>query len=130
MRLKLTPFGADYSPEKFLRTPSQTISGQMKMAENETQRHINSTSISASYVAHYLIQIAHSYSGSKKAPPKTEPKDFLPFPDWESAWNLQETHNRPTEITRAILKTLLIKRRLPIHVYIALDGKAEKQALN
>lgn len=128
MRLKLTPFGADYSPEKFLRTPSQTISAQMRLAENESQRQINSTSISGSYIAHYLIQIAHSYSGSKKSPPKTEPKDFLPFPEWESMWDQQGTHNRPSELTRAILKTLLIKRRLPIHVYIALDGKAESKA--
>jgi len=127
MRMKLTPFGADYSPENFLRTPTQTIRTQMMLAENEAQRHINSTSISGSYIAHYLIQIAHSYSGSKKAPPKTEPKDFLPFPEWESAWDRKGTHNRPSELTRAILKTLLIKRRLPIHVYIALDGQAKEK---
>lgn len=93
------------------------------LAENESQRQINSLSISPSYISNYLIQIAHSYSGSKKAPPKTEPKDFLPFPEWESLWGKQESKNYPSEITRAILKTLLIKRKLPIHVYLALDGK-------
>ena len=96
----------------------------MMLAENESQRQINSTSISASYICNYILQIAHSYSGSKKAPPKSEPKDFLPFPNWESAFGATETKNRPTEITRAILKTLLIKRKLPIHVYLALDSKA------
>jgi hypothetical protein len=96
----------------------------MKLAENESQRQINSTSISASYICNYILQIAHSYSGSKKAPPKTNPKDFLPFPEWESIWGANESRNHPSEITRTVLKTLLIKRRLPIHVYIALDGQA------
>jgi hypothetical protein len=85
-------------------------------------------SIASSYVSHYLIQIAHSYSGSKKAPPKTEPRNFLPFPEWESTWGTSEARNKPTEITRAILKGLLIKRRVPIHVYIALDGQAKEKA--
>lgn len=97
----------------------------MQLAENESQRQINSTSISASYICNYLIQIAHSYSGSKKSPPQTTPKDFLPFPEWESMWGAQESRNHPSEITRTILKTLLVKRKLPIHVYIALDGRAE-----
>ena len=95
----------------------------MKLAENESQRQINSTSISASYICNYILQIAHSYSGSKKAPPKTNPKTSS-FPEWESIWGANESRNHPSEITRAILKSLLIKRRLPIHVYIALDGQA------
>lgn len=124
--MKMTPFGTDYSPEKFLRTPTQTLRTQIYLAENESQRQINSTSISASYICNYIIQIAHSYSGSKKAPPKTNPQDFLPFPAWEPFDSGGAKSDRPSEITRSILKTLLIRRKLPIHVYIALDSKAKE----
>ena len=126
-RLKLTAFGNDFSPEKFLRTPTQTLRSLMLLAENESQRHTNHLSVSASYVTSYLLQIAHGFSGSKKAPPKTTAKDFLPFPEWEPLEGTENRTDRPSELTRSILKTLLIKRKLPIHVYIALDGKAKEQ---
>lgn len=97
----------------------------MLSAENEQQHQLNSTSVSASYICNYIIQIAHSYSGSKKSPPKTKPQDFLPYPAWEPLEGSGTRNDKPTEITRSILKTLLIKRNLPIHVYMALNSKAK-----
>ena len=72
-----------------------------------------------------MIQIAHGFSGSKKAPPKTTPKDYLPFPEWESLWGAHESINAPTEITKDILKNLLMARRIPMEVYITLSSGAK-----
>lgn len=123
--MQFTPFGKEFYPEKFLRTPSQTIRRLLLLSENKQQHQLNSTSVSASYVCNYLIQIAHSYSGSKKSPPRTKPQDFLPYPAWEPLEGDRSSDDRPTEITRSILKTLLIKRNLPIHVFIALNSKTK-----
>ena len=124
----MTAFGVDYYPEKFLRTPTQTLRQLLLLSENENQRQANQLSVSAGYVTSYLLQIAHGFSGSKKAPPKTTAKDFLPFPEWEPLEGTENRTDRPSELTRSVLKTLLIKRKLPIHVYIALDNKAKEQS--
>ncbi len=64
-----------------------------------------------------LIGIAHGFSGSKRAAPKLDVKDFLPFPDWNPEG---ATRIGPSDETVAQLKKLLLKRQIPMHVFTSL----------
>lgn len=64
-----------------------------------------------------LIGIAHGFSGSKRAAPKVEVKDFLPFPDWKPEGAIAAG---PSADTVKRLKELLSKRLIPMHVFTAL----------
>jgi len=64
------------------------------------------------------VSVAHGLSGSKKPAPQIKPKDFLPFPNWDEAnSNSKETAD---EATRFVLSQLIQKRRIPVHVFVAL----------
>jgi hypothetical protein len=56
-------------------------------------------------------------SGSRSRKPKTQLKDFLPFPDW-APQGAQK--NGPEPDTRRILTDLLKARRIPMVVYAQL----------
>lgn len=72
-----------------------------------------------------LIQIAHGLSGSKGPAPKLQPKDFLPYPDWQPD---TETSEGPDEITRYTLGHLAKAQRIPVHVFAALVTPAERRS--
>lgn len=64
-----------------------------------------------------LISIAHGFSGSKRAAPKLDVKDFLPYPDWKPEG---ASSTGPSDETAAQLKELLSKRQIPMHVFTSL----------
>lgn len=71
-----------------------------------------------------LIQIAHGFSGSKRAAPKFELKDFLPFPDFKPS---SQQADGPTPGTKFVLTELGKQRRIPMHVLTALLTPVEQQ---
>lgn len=62
-------------------------------------------------------------SGSKR-PPKSAPKDFLPFPDWRPS---AADADGPDQPTKFILSELMRNRQIPMHVFVGLITPAEKQ---
>jgi hypothetical protein len=82
-------------------------------------------SFTQSLLIQQVISIAHGMSGSKSAPPKTTVSMFLPFPDWKPEDDSQNSHG-PSELTKHVLATLVRQRRIPMHVYVALNEAPEK----
>ena len=68
-----------------------------------------------------LIQVAHGFSGSKRPAPKSNPRDFLPFPDWKPTAAPSDGPDAPTKF---ILSELVRTQRMPLHVYAALAAGA------
>lgn len=109
--------GGDFTPERFVRTPVSTIRWLLRQIDDDERGRMNLGSLSTAKMTSILIQIAHGFSGSKRAAPKTVPQDFLPFPDWKPS---TATADGPTAPTKFILTELVRTRRLPLHVYAAL----------
>lgn len=63
-------------------------------------------------------------SGSKKAPPKTRPKDFLPFPKYRAPSSEVEEADAPTKF---VLTELVKRFQIPMYVYVALNGRKEEK---
>jgi hypothetical protein len=72
-----------------------------------------------------VVQIAHGFSGSKRPAPKTPPRAFFPFPDWNPQTAPTDGPDAPTKF---ILTELVRTRRIPLHVYAALATEATDQA--
>lgn len=94
----------------------------MDQIEEEEKRQANLNSISTAHLTTVLLNVAHGFSGAKRPPPRTPPKIFLPFPDWEPN---QRTPEGPDAPTRFVLAELARSHRIPLHVYSALVSGAD-----
>lgn len=65
-------------------------------------------------------------SGSKGAPPKTQAKDFLPFPDLDKQINTERIDG-PSAETKKVLTELVKTFRIPVHVFTALNSQVEQR---
>ena len=86
------------------------------------QHSANRDSITQAQMATLLLNLGHAYSGSKKAPPKIKPKDFLPYPDYKG---LDKETDGPDQSTRFVLSEVARKRMIPAYVLAALMMRAD-----
>ena len=120
----MSPLGEDFPRERFLRTPISTIRWALRQLDDREQSQANLEALPTARLTQILLQIAHGFSGSKRAAPKTKVQEFLPFPDWRPSTAEADGPDQPT---RFILTELGKQRRLPIHVLTALLTPAERQ---
>lgn len=116
--------GPDFPPERFLRTPTRTITWLLKQLDDERKLQANVDSVAVARLTHVVLQIAHGFSGSKRAAPKTKPENFLPFPEWRPGSAQADGPDQPTKF---VLSELLRGRRIPIHVFAALSTPVERR---
>lgn len=120
----MSPLGEDFPRERFLRTPISTIRWALRQVDDREQSQANLEALPTARLTQILIQIAHGFSGSKRAAPQTKIQEFLPFPDWRPS---SMEADGPDQPTRFILTELGKQRRLPIHVLTALLTSAEQR---
>ena len=123
-RVRSSPVGGDFSPTTFVRTPISTIRWLLRQIDDEERGRLNITSMSTAKLASIVVQVAHSFSGSRRQAPKAPPRDFLPFPDWKPSTALTDGPDAPTKF---VLSELVRTRRIPLHVYAALASGQDGQ---
>lgn len=116
-----------YPPETFLRTPITHIQWLLKQTRLHEANAANINSASAASLCNLVLHVAHGMSGAKGAAPKSNAKDFLPFPDLDKEF-AQEFVDGPSPETKKILVALVKARQLPIHVFTALSTQVERQS--
>ena len=124
MRLRTSALGSDFPRERFLRTPINVIRWVLREIDDREKALANLGALPVARLTQILIQIAHGFSGSKRPAPKTEVKDFLPFPQWRPA---SQQADGPEPGTKFVLTELGKQRRIPIHVLAALMTPVEQQ---
>lgn len=115
----------DFPRERFLRTPVRAIRRALRYVEDQEQAQANRDSVTAARLCQIVLQAAHNFSGSKRAAPKLNAKDFLPYPDWRPA---TEDATGPDQPTKFILSELGKQRLIPVHVLVALMTPPERGA--
>lgn len=124
VRLRTSALSDDFPRERFLRTPISVIRWALREMDDRDKALTNLSAVPVARLTQILIQIAHGFSGSKRPVPKTQIKDFLPFPQWRPASQQAEG---PEPGTKFILTELGKQRRIPIHVLAALMTPVEQQ---
>lgn len=122
MRLRTSSIGADFPAERFLRTPVSTLRWLLRELDDQEKAQANIDAITAARLTNLVLQVAHGFSGSKRAAPKTKPEDFLPFPNWRPT---NQEADGPDQPTKFILSELLRNRQIPMHVFVALITPSE-----
>jgi len=112
-QLRFSPFGADYTEERFLRTPLRKLARLLTAWKKEQEQRANYYSISTAKLAQIVLQTAHAMGGSK-TPVKTSVSDFLPFV-------LDQKAADDDDNTRQLLSKMIKSRRIPAHVIAALS---------
>lgn len=120
----MSTLGADFPRERFLRTPISTIRWVLRQLDDREQAQANLEALPTARLTQILLQIAHGFSQSKRAAPKTKVQEFLPFPNWRPATAEADGPDQPT---RFILTELGRQRRVPIHVLAALLTPSEQR---
>jgi hypothetical protein len=121
----MSPLGADFPRERFLRTPISTIRWVLRQIDDYEKAAANIASVTAAQLTQVVIQVAHNFSQSHGPGPTTKPQQFLPFPDWHP----QDEHKKELDpTTKDILAKLLKKGQIPIHVFAALSTEPEQTA--
>lgn len=104
--------GKDVECDDFLRLPLKSINAVIKHSSAREKRIANINSITTARLAGIVISIAQSFSKDKTS---AVPMDqLLPFP-------LDEEGSVVVNETRAIIKQLIAKQKLPIHVIAAIN---------
>ena len=88
------------------------------------QFEANRDSITQAQLAHLVLMLGHGFSGSKKAPPRTQPREFLPYPDFKGK---HQEGTGPDKATEFVLTEVGRQRRLPIYILVALMTSADSQ---
>lgn len=121
-RIRISPMGPDFPRHKFLRTPISVLRWVIEKLDDMDQVKANMESITSARMADMMLKIAHGFSGSKKSPPNTKPTDFLPFPEYRPP---TAESDGPSEPTKFVLTELIRSFQIPMHVYVALNNRAE-----
>ena len=112
-QLRFSPFGADYTEERFLRTPLRKLGAMLTAWKEEQELRANYNSISTAKLAQIVLQTANAMGGGK-SPIKTNVSDFLPFV-------LDAKGDEKEKLTRQILSKMVKSGRVPAHVIAALS---------
>lgn len=128
LRIRMSPIGADFPRERFLRTPISGIQDLLAYLDNEEQRRINLSSSSVAMLAYQVASIAFGMGG-QKPPAEMTTESFLPFGGWKPAADLFSPEgdtphpiSSPSRTPGLLdkLTRLLKQQRLPVHVYLDL----------
>jgi hypothetical protein len=117
-QLRYSRLGDDFPRERFLRTPCHVIYSTLEKIRQQEQLEANISATTTAQLTNLLIQIAHGFSGSKKKPPQTKPKQFLPFPEWRPPTSKS---TGPSVVVRSTLDRLVVARRIPLQIYAQLS---------
>lgn len=117
MRVRMSPMGADFPREEFVRTPIGIINRVLEEISDYEQATANINSMSTATLANLVLHVAHGFSGSKRTGPKSKPQDYLPFPDWQPEAKRKEAIS---SATKTVLIELIKTRRIPMHVFSSL----------
>ena len=120
----MSPLGEDFPRERFLRTPISTIRWVLRQLDDQEQSQANLAALPVARLTQIVLQVAHGFSGSKRAAPKTKVQEFLPFPDWRPSATEADGPDQPTKF---ILTELGRQRRIPVHVLTALLTPMEQR---
>jgi hypothetical protein len=121
----MSPLGADFPQERFLRTPIATIRWVLRQIDDHEKAAANIASVTTAQLTQVVIEVAHSFSQSRGAGPTTKAQQFMPFPDWKPEG---ETKQQLDQTTKTVLAKLLKRGQIPIHVFAALSTTPEQPA--
>ena len=124
VRIRTSALGPDFPRERFLRTPISTLRWVLRVIDDREKGQANLEAVPVARLTQIVLQVAHGFSGSKRAAPKINAKDFLPYPDWRPASSQADGPSNPTKF---VLATLGRKRLLPAHVLAALMTPVEQR---
>ncbi len=117
MRLAFSPVGYEFPRDTFVRTPIKALSRVLDWCALHEKHAANRDSITQAQMAHLLLNVAHGFSGSKKAAPKARIQDFLPYPQYKGP---DKESDGPDEATRFVLSEIARKGQIPAYVLAAL----------
>lgn len=121
----MSALGVDFPKDRFLRTPVGLIRWVLTQIDNKEKAEANIYSVTTAQLTHLVLQVAHGFSGSKKPPPKSQPTNYLPFPNWKPAESKQVGVD---DSTRFVLVELVKQKALPMHVFTALVTPPDQNA--
>ena len=116
--------GDDFPRERFIRTPISLLKKAYDYAVNLDQAEANRAAMTQAAMSDMILKIAHGFSGSKKRPPNTKPRDFLPHPDYRPIGSTADEADPPTKF---ILTELVKRFAIPVHIFVALNGRVDDQ---
>lgn len=120
LRLRVSKMGVDYPKEVFLRTPISLLKKVMDFVLDQAQLEANTAAVTQAQTADLILKIAHGFSGSKRPPPKSLPRDFLPYPKYKPPAAASDEADAPTKF---VLTELVKRFRIPVYVFTALNGR-------
>lgn len=122
IRLKLSPLGPDFTPERFLTTPVRTLGWLLeRLSEHEQNQH-NLASVSVAHLNNQLMWASYGMGGGKGPKPQAKVVDFLPFPEAAKPTqpNSIYTNKEALNLTRESLRRALSSGRIPYDIFITL----------
>jgi len=113
----------DYPAEKFIKTPINVITRVVQEVTKLEKYRANLEASTLAKIGTRLDQIAHAHF---QAPGecKADPKDYLPFPDFDPEADKKKAKG-PSRGTELVLRELISKYRIPMHVFVALMKPGE-----
>lgn len=119
LRLKFSPLGTDFTPERFLATPVRTIFWLLEQITEYDMQRANVAAVSTAHLNNQLMWALYGFGGGKGPKPKATIQDFLPFPEaGKEKPNVVATG--PTAETRAALRHALASGELPYDIFLTL----------
>ena len=111
---KATPIGQNIDKDEFLSLPMQCIFEIIRVGGEREKRVANTYSLTTARLTSIVVAIAHSFGGGKNKAKEIPLSDYLPFDlnPGDSAFRME---------TREILKNMIERRKLPVHVIAALN---------
>lgn len=120
----MSSLGADFPKDVFARTPLGIIRRVLSAVDNEDQRQANINSVTAAQLVQVVLSVAQGFAGGKAKPLKTQPQDFLPFPNWSPDGEMKE--HGPNQATKFVITQLMRDGLLPTHIFAALLSPPER----
>lgn len=119
LRVKFSPIGADFTPERFLTTPIRKLFRILEYITEYEERFFNYASTSVAHLNNQLMWAFYGLGGGQGAAPTATYRDFLPFPE---AGKRRSSHEPAgvTEETRQALKRALGTGQLPYDIFVEL----------
>lgn len=121
LRIKFSPIGQDFTPEKFLSTPVKKLFRILEYIVKHEELFFNYVSVSTAHLNNQLMWAFHGLGGGQGAPPSTTIEDFLPFPNAGKRQAGRSHENKTiTPETREALRRVLKDGQLPYDIFLEL----------
>lgn len=121
----MSPLGADFPRERFLRTPVSVIQWVLREIDDHEKLQANINASTTAQLAQLVVQAVHAFSQASGPGPDIKAQQFLPFPDWKPQGSKSKGLDTAT---KNILAKLLKQGQIPIHVFAALSAQPEEDA--